>query len=378
MKYFLIKVVTIILNIIYFFIKLFRTKNKITFISRQSNKPSLDFELIDKEIKKHNKYRTIILCKKLEGKENASFISLIKYGFHMFKQIYHIATSKVVILDSYCIPISILKHKKSLKVIQIWHSVGTMKKFGYDIIDQEEGNSSKMTKIMKMHKNYDVILCAGEGYRHDLARQFGYPEDKIEIIPLPRLDLLYDKKYIEKTKEKIFKKYTILKNKKNIIYVPTFRNDEKKLEIHINKLIKLIDYNKYNLIIKLHPLSKINISDKRVIIPDDFNSMEMILVSDYVITDYSCILYEAGFINKPLYFDAFDYEEYNKNRSLNLDYFKELPGVVTKNIEEIINSIENDKYDYKKLKTFINKYIKYDSNSAKKIYNLIENIVNNK
>lgn len=372
MKYILIKIVIFFLNIIYFFMKLFPTKNKITMISRQSNEIGLDFKLIKDEIEKHNKYKVVVLCRMLEGKEEAKLFALIKYGFHMLRQMYNIATSKAVILDSFCIVISILKHKKNLKVIQIWHSIGTMKKFGYDILGQEEGNSLKMAETLNMHKNYTYVLCAGEGYKDDLVRQFNCDEKSIRIIPLPRLDLLVNDEYIKETKEKIFNKYPSLKKKKNIVYVPTFRKDETEFEEHINKLIKLVDYKKYNLIIKLHPLSEIKINNKNVINAEEFNSMDMIIASDYVITDYSCILYEAGFINKPLYFDAFDYDEYNKNRSLNIDYFNDLPGVVSKNIEEIIKSIEKEKYDYNKLNKFINKYVNYSGNSAKRIYELIE------
>lgn len=372
MKYILIKIVIFFLNIIYFFIKLFPTKNKVTMISRQSNNINVDFKLIKEEIEKHKKYKVVVLCKKLEGKEKAKIIDLIKYGFHMFKQMYNIATSKVVILDSYCICISILKHKKSLKVIQIWHSVGTMKKFGYDILDQEEGNSKKMAEVLKMHRNYTYVLCAGEGYKDDLVRQFNCDESIIRIIPLPRLDLLNDSNYIKELKNKIYKNYPSIKTKKNIVYVPTFRKDETNFKKHLDELIDLVDYENYNLIVKLHPLSNINIQNKNVILAREFSSVEMISVADAVITDYSCILYEAGFINKPLYFYAFDYDEYNKNRSLNIDYFSELPGVVSKDIKTIINSIEKDKYDYKKLNKFINKYINYNGNSTKKIYELIE------
>ena len=375
MKYVLIAIAKFFLNIIYFFMKLFPTKDKIVMISRQSNKPSDDFKLIEKEIKSHKKYDVVILCKKLVGKAEATPSELLKYSFHMFKQMYHLATSKMAILDSYCISVSILKHKKSLKVMQIWHSVGTMKKFGYDILDQDEGNSSKLAYALKMHKNYDVILCAGEGYKHDLARQFGYDEKYIKTIPLPRLDLLADKKRVETIKNKIYTKYPQLKHKKNIVYVPTFRKDEKDFEIHANKLCNLVDYNKYNFIIKAHPLSNIKIDNENVLMDKDFSSIEMVHIADYVITDYSCILYEAGFMGKALYFYAFDYDNYNKNRSLNIDYFKELPGVVTKSEKDIIKAIENDKYDYKELDKFIKKYIDYNDNSSKRIYELIEEII---
>ena len=375
MKFILISIAKIFLNIIYFFMKLFPTKDKIVMISRQSNVPSDDFKLIEKEIKSYKKYEVVILCKKLVGKAEASTSELLKYSFHMLRQMYHLATSKMAILDSYCISVSILKHKKSLKVLQIWHSVGTMKKFGYDILDQDEGNSSKLAHALKMHKNYDVILCAGEGYKHDLARQFDYDEKYIKIIPLPRLDLLADKDRVETIKNKIYTKYPELKNKKNIVYVPTFRKDEKNFEKHANKLCNLVDYKKYNFIIKVHPLSNINIDNKNVLIDKDFSSIEMVHIADYVITDYSCILYEAGFMNKALYFYAFDYDDYNKNRSLNLDYFKDLPGVVTRDEKEIIKAIEKNNYDYKELNKFIKKYIDYKDNSCKRIYELIVSII---
>lgn len=375
MKYLIIKIGIFLLKIIYFIMKLFPTKNKITMISRQSNKISIDFKLIKKEIESHRKYNVVALCKKLNGKENASILELFKYGFNLLRQMYNIATSKVVIIDSYCIAISIFKHKKSLKVIQIWHSVGTMKKFGYDILDQEEGNSSKMANILKMHKNYDYVLCAGEGYKEDLARQFNCKKEIIKILPLPRIDLLNDKEYIKNTKDKILKCYPKLSSKKNILYCPTFRKDETKLGEAVNKLIDSVNYKKYNLIIKLHPLSNINITDKRVIIDNKFSSIDMASVSNFVITDYSCILYEVGILNKALYFYCFDYDEYNKNRSLNIDYFNELPGIKSKNIESIISSIEKNKYDYKELNNFINKYIEPGKNNTKKLYDLICNCI---
>ena len=152
----LIKIFIVLINIVYFFIKLLPTRNKIVMISRQSNKVNNDFRLLGKELEK--KYKVVYLCKTLDGGVKSKMKTRIKYGFHMFRQMYHLATSRVCILDSYCPTVSILKHKKKLKVIQIWHSVGTMKKFGYDILDQDEGNSSKMANALKMHPNIFTIM----------------------------------------------------------------------------------------------------------------------------------------------------------------------------------------------------------------------------
>ncbi len=80
-------------------------------------------------------------------------------------------------------------------IIQMWHSVGTMKKFGYSILDKPEGSSSKVAELMKMHANYDYILAGGDGYKEHLADGFRYSLDKIVTLPLPRVERLKDPKY---------------------------------------------------------------------------------------------------------------------------------------------------------------------------------------
>ena len=73
----------------------------------------------------------------------------------MLTQMYHIATSKVVVLDGYCIAASVLNHKPDTKIVQMWHALGTIKKFGYQVLGTEEGSDPDVARIMRMHKNYD-------------------------------------------------------------------------------------------------------------------------------------------------------------------------------------------------------------------------------
>ena len=138
-------------NFIYFFFKLLPTKNKITFISRQSNVPSVDMILIENKLPKDIK--VVKLCKMLES----GIVNKIKYLFHMIVQMYHIATSKIVVLDTYCILIGILKHKKSLKVIQMWHALGSFKKFGKSIIDTNDMLENEQIKDVPIWEFLEII-----------------------------------------------------------------------------------------------------------------------------------------------------------------------------------------------------------------------------
>lgn len=368
----IIKLGLFFLNLFYSIMKLFPTQNKITFISRQSDKPSIDFLLLDKQIKSTDStIKTVILCKTLSGDQKASLGKKIKYIFHMFVQMYHLATSKVVILDSYCIVSCFLKHKKQLKIIQIWHSIGTMKKFGYGILDSEEGRSREIADVMKMHKNYDYILSSSEAYKDHLAIGFNCDINKILTMPLPRVDLLKDKKYGMNKKTDIYKKYPELKKKKSILYVPTFRKDETVFEKKVKELIESIDYNKFNLIIKLHPLSKVKVYHSKVINDAEFSSLDMLFIADFVISDYSCIIYEAAVLNIPLYFFNFDMKIYENNRGLALDYYNELPGTISSSAKKLIESIETEKYDMKKLKKFCDKYVEPFDGYTKRIVEFV-------
>ncbi len=363
-------------NFVYLFFKLLPTKKCVTMISRQSDKINMDFKLLKEEIeKRHKDIKVKVLCHKLEGGEKANILEKLKYVFHCFKQMYCIATSKVVVLDSYCILISILKHKKNLTIIQMWHSMGTMKKFGYQILGLEEGTSKKTAQTMKMHQNYDYAFASSEAYAKYLAEGFGCDLDIIKIYSLPRVDLLTNQQYKENIQKEIIQKYPQIKEKKNILYCPTFRKNENNMSKRIEQLIKSVDRNKYNLILKLHPLSKLDINYNDVIYDKTFSSFDMMFVADYMISDYSCIIYEAAVLNIPLYFWAFDLEKYVKSRGLNIDYKNEVPGPVSENIVEILKDIEEDNYDYNRLKEFRKRYVPKTENCTKDIVDFIMNYI---
>lgn len=375
----LLKVAIFLLNIVYFFIKLFPATNKIVMISRQDNGTTVDFELLKKEFEKRGKYKIVILAKKL----NPGIFNKIGYIFHMIRQMYEISTSKVVILDSYCIVVSVLKHKKDLKIIQMWHAMGSLKKFGLSSVNStsalkkkmDVNKKKKLNEVMRMHKNYDYFFVSSESAKKYFAEAFGTSLEKGVVMPLPVVDLLTCDEYKKNIIRQIKNTYSVMNDKKNILYVPTFREEEN--EEKIRDLIESIDYNKYNLIIKLHPLTKLKTFDERVIWDKKYKSRDMMIASDYVITDYSAIVYEAVILNKPIYFYIYDYEEYSKKRDFYIDFKKELPGKMSSNAKDIIKFINNNDYDLDRIKKFSSKYIDINNDtSCRRIADFVDDILN--
>lgn len=368
----ILKISIKILNLLYFFFKFLPVQNKILFVSRQSNTPSIDIRMLSDKISEiHPDYKVSVLSKKIGD----GILSKISYCFHILTQMYHLATSKSVVLDSYIIPVSVLSHRKSLLIIQMWHSVGTMKKFGYSILDMPEGSSSKIAHIMKMHANYDYILAASKVYKPHLAEGFNYPVSKIIVLPLPRVEVLADPIYSENVRKKITAQYPILETKENIVYVPTFRKEENNdFTMAVQNLINSVNYDRYNLIVKAHPLAELNLSNEKAIIDRDFSSLDMLFIADYVISDFSCIIYEAAIRKLPLYFYTYDYEKYLSTRDIYMDYKKEMPGPICSSAAETIRAIENNLCDSKDVEAFSNKYITRSScHETEDIVNFIFN-----
>ena len=226
-------------------------KNRVVMISRESNEVSFDFAEIKKEIElKNDDIEVIILCRKIEK----SIFGTISYFFHILIQLYYLSTSKLAILDTYCVAASVLNHKKSLKIIQIWHSSAAIKKFGYQTINKKSGSDRHIAEALCMHRNYDYFTAPSIVTARFFSEGFNTNIDKSRIICLPRLK--YIKSYSKRTADNILTEYPMLSQKQNVLYAPTFRKGKK---ISIDELVCNIDTNRYNLIIKLHPLEKDNI-----------------------------------------------------------------------------------------------------------------------
>lgn len=363
------------LNFIYCFFKLLPIKKQIVFMSMQSNSPSLDFRLLKQEIEKQNNaIRLVFLCKKMESALSKK-IDYIKYVFGMigyvFKSMYYLATSKVCITESYCVPISLLKHKKELKVIQIWHASGAVKKFGYQCLDTEEGKSKEIADLMCMHQNYDYVIAPSQITKKIFSEAFHIEEDKIVNLGLPRLEYITNKKYDKS--EEIYRKYPELKNKKVILYVPTFRKGK---QVDLSEILDYpLDKEKYQLIIKLHPLENAKVPEEYTISPD-YTSYDLIKIADYIITDYSILSIEASILEKPIFLYLYDLEDYAHNRGLNVDLRKELKTFTTKKFSDIICKIEENDFDMQELIDYKNKYIQVETNNTIKVLtNFILNLL---
>lgn len=374
MKTIAIYIFKAIIKFIYFFLKLIPiNRKKIVFISRQTNEINVDFRMIKEEIEKRDStIKMVFLCKRFEK----GLMNGIKYGFTLLKQMYHLATSRMAIIDSYCIPVCILKHKKELKILQIWHSIGKIKKSGYQTLDTPSGRTSKMAKLMCMHKNYNAIIAGGIAFNKFYKEGFNVSEDVLLNYGLPRIDYLI--KTTQEKESKVYIKYPELVNKKIVYYAPTFRTYEVDGP---KKLIDIYNPDDFALILTCHPNQKLDVDENKIyrLNLKEFTVADILKVCDYIITDYSSIALEAAVLKKRTLYYLYDYEQYMKNNGLNLNPKESMPTCAFEKPEDIINIIKNDNYDDEALQKYIKNYLPKElGKSTKLIVEYIMNTMNNK
>ena len=354
----------IILNLIYVPFKYLKKQNKILFLSRQTNTVSLEYRMIIEEILKHKNIKIVTITKKIDK----NIISYICNFFLIFKQMYHLGTTKVVITDGYSIPVSILNHNKELIIIQLWHANGIIKKIGLQTLNNRTPFQRKLAIKMNMHKNYTYVISSSKETSKVFKEAFGVSNKQLLNYGTPMLDYIYYNH--NNKKEEIMEKYKLDKNKKIIVYLPTYRKEK----IHYDTFINNVDYEKYQLVIKRHPVDKENIINKNVTIIKNYIAEDILSIADYVISDYSNVVFEAILSKKRTYCYIYDYDIYEKEFGFNIDLKENFGKYSFENIDELLNQIEKESYDYKYAQKFASKYIEnFDGNSTRKIANFIIN-----
>ncbi len=233
-------------------------------------------------------------------------------------------------------------------------------------------------------KNYDYIITSSSKNKPILASAFGVKEEQIKALGYADIDRLFDEDRIENSKNQILSKYPELKNKKIVLYAPTFRGEgvyEKKfLDTDIDNIANTLG-NDYFVIYKMHPILNEKISlgsanNLKNLSNEDI--YDLFSVADVLISDFSSIIYDFSILEKPVILHAPDLKEYEEERGLYVNYETFSPYKITRNEEELIETLKNiNTTDKDDLISFKNNYFDFkDKNAAKRIAEFTSNLMN--
>ncbi|MBQ2062682.1 MAG: CDP-glycerol glycerophosphotransferase family protein [Oscillospiraceae bacterium] len=352
----IIRVGTWVLQALYGLMKLAPVHNRVCFFSRQGDEPSIDFQMLMEELRATAPdMEQVVLCHQFRtGRDR-----FLSFAMDQLRSMRLLATSRACIVDGYWPVVSLLRHRKDLTVVQIWHSVGKIKKSGYQTLDTPSGRNGKLARALKMHRNYTYIISGGTAWTPYYLASFDTTPEHLRHFGLPRLDWLLEQGDLRPAFEE---KYPELKGKTIVLYAPTYRTYDINPQ---NELLPLFDGDKYALVCRFHPNQKFAAPlPEQVTRYEDGDTFEWMSCCDIVITDYSSLSLEAAVLNKRIYYFLFDHDQYLRDNGLNVDPAEIMPRCSFEKAEDLFAAIDSGDYPDDELQSFRRGYLPEELGSS--------------
>lgn len=309
--------------------------------------------------KHSNRGKTVLFTSQQQGDPNYDYVSLareftdrgwtavihvglvrrgspLRYLSFIQREIKLLSQSRIVFVDRYDPVISLIDFEyedavpilgywndfpSTPIIVQLWHAFGAYKKFGFQSSDVMEGHSTEESSLFKIHRNYSWVVCSGEGARRAFSEALAYPMDR--VVPLSRPT--QRKLVLERRRLKV----TEAKDRPVVLFAPTVRKYDH--EIHPlrdleKRSTELFESAPFEVRWSFHPLE---MGGSAV------DGSVRLLDVDYVVTDYSSIVYEAYLLGKRVAFFIPDIEHYRVSPGLNADPTILCPDLVVNNETEL-------------------------------------------
>ncbi|NCD03256.1 MAG: hypothetical protein EOM00_09715 [Clostridia bacterium] len=304
-------------------------------------------------------YKTKLITRKdielVRGKGKKEFINSLGRALRFFTiGSCDIARAKYVFLNDTFMPLAYAKPRKKTVVTQLWHAQGAFKKFGLDI----EVPSDIRKREIKANSRLTFVVCSSVLLEHIYAQAFGVYSSQVLPLGSPSTDYFFEKHNINAVRNKFDEIYPQCKDKKLLLYAPTFReNKDRDMEL-LNAFdaqqVKEAIGNEYEILVRLHPQvhndsSKVNYA---VDVTNYENIHELCLLCDVLITDYSSVCMDFSVQNKPMVFYAFDLDDYEHSRDFYFDYESYVPGNVAKTMPELVKILKSKDFGINKNRGF--------------------------
>ncbi|MDU5510209.1 CDP-glycerol glycerophosphotransferase family protein [Enterococcus gilvus] len=247
------------------------------------------------------------------------------------------------------------KKRKNQFYIQTWHAGFGLKRIEHDI---ESSLSKRYVRIAKKDSQMcDLLVFEHSSLFRNLQYTFWY-SGEFYRNGIPKNDIIV--KNDLSVIEKVYSYYEIDKQKKILLYAPTFREDGSlKIQPEVLKNIKETSEAKFKneiiILLRLHPndvkkhaplINELTQIDYIINANDYPDTQELLCALEILITDYSSIFGEMLVSKKKCFLYAYDYDEYMKSRGLVLE-LEDLPFPVSKNSNQLIQQIRTfDEQDY--------------------------------
>ncbi|GAA6114632.1 CDP-glycerol glycerophosphotransferase family protein [Apilactobacillus apinorum] len=277
-----------------------------------------------------------------------------------------IMASNVVFCDNYFPFMGGIVKSKKLKVVQLWHANGAIKKFGWQDPSTKDRSNSDKRRFQKVYNSFDEYVVASETMGHVFEESYHVSFDKMQMMGYPRSDRLFKDKWLQIARRRVYSFAPQLKDKRVILYAPTYRDDGQSFNPPKGLIKALSNDENAMVVIKLHPLlrdieSKLQEETKcpNVLFCNQLSTTDLLAVTDTLVTDYSSVAFDYSLLPNAhsLLFFMFDIEKYKQKPGLQENLLNWLPTNPIKTLDELKLAIsENKKIDFTNFNNHWNKY----------------------
>lgn len=236
--------------------------------------------------------------------------------------------------------------------IELWHGVGGGKKIGYDDIHfrklMELPRNNWYKKIEKYPYRHYYQVCTSEEMKRVFSSAFRLKDNQFIMAGQPRNDMFFDPNYRISSFDT-----AVFVNKRVILYLPTHRL-EGKMKMNCSELFDLKELNRFCernnciFLIKKHFYHKSeteNLESYSHIIDwtqlSNIDTNELLMIADYLISDYSSVTADYLLLNRPIFYYCFDLKRYlEKDREMYWPYVEITPGRKAESFDELLYSLK--------------------------------------
>lgn len=266
-----------------------------------------------------------------------------------FQYAYYLAVSKYLVFNVR--PPLWYRKREEQVFLETWHGT-PLKRL---VFDQEEVTSASpkyKQQFYRQRKDWDFLVSANPFSTKTFRSCFLYEGEMLEY-GYPRNDILYwpnKDEIAQQLKEKL----GIPKDKKTILYAPTWRDDQHygsgqyKFELALDlKLMKERLQEDYVVLLRTHHyisdhIDVSGLGDFVINLSSYDDISEIYLISDICITDYSSVFFDYANLKRPILFYTYDFDKYkNQLRGFYIDMNTEVPGPLLYTSEQVVQAIED-------------------------------------
>ncbi len=293
------------------------------------------------------------------------FAGKVRYLVRLIRGMYHLRTAGLFVVDNAYLPVHVAPHRPGTTVVQVWHAVAALKRFGLDATTPPGDPERRF-----LHRHYDYVVCTAERSRQPWAAAFGTPIARVLPLGTPRTDFFADAAAIATARNHVLARHPEFRDRRVVLYAPTFRGrgaDKTAAAGLDGRTLRAALPADHLLVLKTHPNLDPSATDTAgfdVVIDPTTEINDLLTATDVLVTDYSSSIFEWAILRRPLVLLVPDLEAYEADPGLYVDYRAEMIGTQVADTAGVAEAVRTATVDDAAWDAFIERHLGGDVGHA--------------